>query len=93
MPTDITNKELRWETFAGMFITLAIAGIGGAVAYGQMAEAVDHKADKAEVATLTEKVDSLKEAVQENTKDIKDAKEISLVNQAILKRIERDLNK
>lgn len=85
---DITNKELRLETIGAMFITLFIAAVGGAVAYGQMSEKVEGKADKEVVAAVKQQLNDLEKKVDNNTEKVEEARDAALVNQAILKRLE-----
>jgi hypothetical protein len=75
---DISNKFLSVE----IIIPFLVLAVGGLVGYGSLSADVDHKAEKADVRVLDEKVSNIEG-------DVDEIKEEQKEQRTILERIDR----
>ena len=87
MGEDISNKFLGIE----IMIPFILLAIGGLISWGSLSADMDHKADKAAVEVLTQKVEDIADDVEENKEAVKELNDIARANQTILLRIEKQI--
>ena len=85
---DVTNRFLAVEIWLPPIAII----VAGAISYGSLASDVEHKADKRDVAVISEKVETIEETVDVIKTEQKKMSAEQIRQRTILERIDRKLD-